>query len=447
MLVELKSLKPNPLRDFTVDPVDEDRVKDLKDSIEEDGFWGGVVGRRIKGGEIQVAAGWHRVKAAIAAGLRSADIFIAPQMTDGDMVRIYCRENATQRGNSGTAQAGSIAAAVRILAKALATGNLVPIGTRLTKRGIEVATGTMASGDGIGVGLIEELLSDIPGMSHRVVQEQLGILKASGQYARLIEEVKEEIEEENREALAKLKKAEEEQRKADEQAAKAEAERKEAAAKAKAAKEEADRKRAELAERRAEEEAKLAAKRQREAEAGLKQFQDLKKTRDVLDQATGTASKTPITFDQIGVQEHLTKTGHIAAFKTLVTSPGVQPYVKVSQQARLAKDLVAEAGGEENLTVAFMREHIITLARYGRKERTTLSKEEREEREHADTVAKYRRLVEEFGTALRAMIRTGNDLAKLEEKWPRGEKKPISMALRHDVELAKKIIDRMLRTF
>jgi flagellar biosynthesis GTPase FlhF len=265
MLVELKSLKPNPLRDFTVDPVDEDRVKDLKGSIEEDGFWGGVVGRRIKGGEIEVAAGWHRVKAAIAAGLRSADIFIAPQMTDGDMVRIYSRENATQRGNSGTAQAGSIAAAVRILAKALATGNLSPIGDRFTKRAIEVAAGTMASGDGIGAPIIEELLDGIPGMSKRLISEQLSILKASGQYDRIIAEVKEEIEEENREALAKLKKAEEEQRKADEQAAKAEAERKEAAAKAKAAKAEADRKRAELAERRAEEEAKLAAKRQQEA--------------------------------------------------------------------------------------------------------------------------------------------------------------------------------------
>src|SRR4029079_15283798 len=210
---------------------------------------------------------------------------------------------------------------------------------------------------------------------------------------------KEEIEEENREALAKLKKAEEEQRKADEQAAKAEAERKEAAAKAKAAKAEADRKRAELAERRAEEEAKLAAKRQQEAKAGLKQFEDLKKTRDVLDKATtDTDTKRPVTFDQVGVLKHIKTSGLDSVFKDMVTSPGVRPYCSVSQQARVARDLVAEAGhdseGRSNLTAAFIREKIITIARYGRKDSVVRSKEEREERERADTVARYRRLVE-----------------------------------------------------
>jgi hypothetical protein len=40
------------------------------------------------------------------------------------MIRIYGRENATQRGNSGTAQVGTVAAALRYLAKAIMTGHL-----------------------------------------------------------------------------------------------------------------------------------------------------------------------------------------------------------------------------------------------------------------------------------------------------------------------------------
>jgi hypothetical protein len=44
-------------------------------------------------------------------------VYLDPDMTDEVMIRIYARENATQRGQIGTAQAGSVAAAVQYLAK------------------------------------------------------------------------------------------------------------------------------------------------------------------------------------------------------------------------------------------------------------------------------------------------------------------------------------------
>ena len=120
MLVQLRDLLPNPFRDFKVDPIDPQVVKKLRDSIKEDGFWGGVVCRRVNG-DVQICAGQHRVDAAIDAGLRAADVFIG-EFDDPSVIRVYARENATQRGNTGTAQAGTIASAIRFLAKQLLTG-------------------------------------------------------------------------------------------------------------------------------------------------------------------------------------------------------------------------------------------------------------------------------------------------------------------------------------
>lgn len=39
------------------------------------------------------------------------------------MIRIYAVENATQRGNTSTAMGGSVASAIRFLAKIILTGN------------------------------------------------------------------------------------------------------------------------------------------------------------------------------------------------------------------------------------------------------------------------------------------------------------------------------------
>lgn len=75
MKVRLKDLKPNPLRDFVVDPIDSETVKKLRASIKEDGFWDGIVcGKR--GSEIFIIAGEHRKLAAIAEGYTEIDLNI-----------------------------------------------------------------------------------------------------------------------------------------------------------------------------------------------------------------------------------------------------------------------------------------------------------------------------------------------------------------------------------
>src|SRR5262249_12003933 len=119
MKVELKQLKDNPKRDFIVDPIDQDMVKRLTESIKEDGFWGGVVCRKYNG-HIEIAAGHHRIRAAIKSGIEFADLFVSKDIDDAAMIRIYARENATQRSAAGTSLAGSVAAAFREVLKQVA---------------------------------------------------------------------------------------------------------------------------------------------------------------------------------------------------------------------------------------------------------------------------------------------------------------------------------------
>src|SRR5215471_10635939 len=238
--IVLRDLRPNPMRDFTVDPMDDQKIAELTKSIKEDGFWGGVVTAEGDDGPI-IVAGHTRVAAAIKAGLKSADLFVAASMDPASLVRIYARENATQRGNSGTAMAGSIASAIRYIAKVLLSGNLSGFPER-SKRSTEVARGQIATERGLGEPIITEFLDGVPGINKNTVTQQLAILKDSGDYARIIGEIKDEIERELQDQIKAAQKAEAAAIEAEAAAKKAEEEEKAAIARAKAAKEDAARK-------------------------------------------------------------------------------------------------------------------------------------------------------------------------------------------------------------
>jgi hypothetical protein len=193
MRVNLRDLKNNPFRDFRIDPVDAESVKAIKDSIKEDGFWGGVVCRK-KDGEIQIGAGHHRVKAAIQAGIDAADVFIG-SIDDAGMIRVYARENATQRGNTSTALAGTVASAVKFLTK-----NIILGGPGNFTRASELPNlrrDLANPNGGVGRDLIVRFLKDTPGINENVVRQQLVNLKTSGEIARIVKEVKKEIERES----------------------------------------------------------------------------------------------------------------------------------------------------------------------------------------------------------------------------------------------------------
>lgn len=359
MYVNFKDLKPNPFRDYHVDPIDDNRVEMLAASIHEHGFWGGVVLRKNKDGELEIGAGHHRVAAAIKAGEKSADLFVG-DFDDAAMAIVYATENATHRGGSGTAGAGSIAAAVRLLAR----GSIVC-------SQIHEQTPHTRNDQGIGETAVFGVLKGVPGMTASIVRQHLAAIKASGDYHRIVSEVAVEVEKAEKESLARAakakKNAEEAQRKADEakrNADEAIAKKKEADAKFKAAKEEAAKKQAEANAKRAEQERQeaqykkeAADKMKAEADAGLAKLVKTMTTAAAIDKAKEEGRLHVPTFDFEGVAAVLKNEAQLEAFRQVVTRPENLQLLAVTKQAAFAKKLAAHAKDEQDgLTAKFIRE-------------------------------------------------------------------------------------------
>ncbi len=379
MNVRLRQLKPNPLRDFEVDPIDEEAVARLATSIKEDGFWGGVVCRK-NGSDIEIAAGHHRVDAAIRSGIEEANLFVAEGMDDATMIRIYARENSTQRGTStGTARAGSVAAALRMVAHDVFTGD-ISRNLEISARAAECAQGNAASVKGIGADLISRYLAGIPSVTTYTVQQDLGSLKASGDYARIIGAVRDQI-------VAECAQAEREAEEARCAAERAEAEEAEA-----------QQQRAEDKQRAAE----SAAKAQSRAET-----------------AADKAAEQEITFDFKGVAAHLKAADHIKAFRDKVTSEGVAPYVPFERQAELAQRLVGYAEEvEQELSGYFIRSCFMSLVARLHAAEETLSADEESALARADWQARYREQQNLFLGCLRSVDIQGRRLKELLEQAP-----------------------------
>jgi ParB-like chromosome segregation protein Spo0J len=176
--VVLKELRENPCRDFLVDPIDEAKVDRLAASIKELGFWGGVALRKNEHGNLEIAAGHHRIGAAIAKGIETCQLYVGA-FTDEELIRAYATENATQRGDSSTAVAGSVASALRFVAKAILTDN--PAAIAITReQELEALKGHLCGSRGIGEPVLTKFLNGI--VNQHTVREQLANLKASGDY-------------------------------------------------------------------------------------------------------------------------------------------------------------------------------------------------------------------------------------------------------------------------
>lgn len=456
MLVELKTLKPNPFRDFVVDPYDDDNVEALAKSIKEDGFWGGVVCRQVNG-HVQIGAGHHRVKAALKAGIKVADVFVG-DLDDASMIRVYARENATQRGNSSTAVAGTVASAVRFLAKIFMTQEVSQIcetfGWSLQQASQSKAALTK---DGVGEHAITRLLTNVPGINEPAVKQQLASLKSSGDYARIIGEVKDEIEQEHREALKALEKAErerarieQERKEAEQRERKAAEERKAATARARAAKEEADRKRAEeegkraeIAQQRAEAEAKLAEKRRTEADAQMQKFDSLRTMRDTANKAASKAAEREVTFDFEGVAKHLRNDNQVRVFRDVVTGAGVRPYLPVNKQGALAAELVrlSKSRGAE-MSGQFIRDNVVALVLTAKSTEREFSKDEIRKAQEADLQRKMKDLQHDFSRCVRTMTQMGISIKEMIEKH-KSVTFPIRDEFRNAVKTARQVIETL----
>jgi hypothetical protein len=322
------------------------------------------------------------------------------------MVRVYARENATQRGNTSTALAGAVASAVQYIAKAILTGGSQKfLGTR---ENLEVIRGNLTSEQGLGEDLLK-FLQDIPGMTLGSVRHQLANLKASGDYARLLADMEQEIAAEEAAAQAALEEAERERERL--QREQEEAERQHQTAKARAA-----------AQRRAEAErhqAEAAARHQATAEAW-----------STAHQAATTAAQHPRTFDFHGVAQHLKNPHQMDVFRELVTRPAIRAVLPVEAQTSLAAHLVAKARGVEGqrkrreVSGEFLRENFsvpLHEARLGfqRAEREAEAAQEREDLRYAFT-----KQLNAFRRHLDGLTAAGTAIAAVVRDWPAGEPIP-----------------------
>jgi hypothetical protein len=91
-MVAIDKIKDNPYRDKVRNPIDQDLVDQLIESIEKTDFWVGVYGRKLKDGTVQLAFGHTRVEAARRAGLKQVPITLQ-DFSDGDMIMRMAREN------------------------------------------------------------------------------------------------------------------------------------------------------------------------------------------------------------------------------------------------------------------------------------------------------------------------------------------------------------------
>lgn len=93
MKVQLKDIKPNPFRHLESYPIDQEKVKRLRQSIKHTGFWDNIVGRK-KDGIIEIAYGHHRVE-ALKKEFPSTHVIniIDRDLDDGMMIKIMADEN------------------------------------------------------------------------------------------------------------------------------------------------------------------------------------------------------------------------------------------------------------------------------------------------------------------------------------------------------------------
>jgi len=203
--VPLDQIVPNPWRDTKLYPIDADHVAELRQSIGDHGFFGGVKGRR-RNGKVELGCGHARIAAARKAKvdgepLETVPIFI-DDLDDDAMLRLMTDENATQAGANPGAVMNEVAAVTRRLIDGL-LGRLdnCPIAVAKAfenKVGIEQARTKLRNGTDVHLAFSHPTIRRYLGQgnakrsyrSERQVREAISALKQSGKYDDLVDEAR-----------------------------------------------------------------------------------------------------------------------------------------------------------------------------------------------------------------------------------------------------------------
>jgi hypothetical protein len=362
------------------------------------------------------------------AGIEEADIYVVEEMDDESLVRVYARENATQRGNSGTSQIGSIASAIKYLARLAMGGGS---SHKFVRTQLEAIAGNFASSKGIGMTSIARVLEGTPGINEASINQALANLKTSGNYHRIVAEVTASVKAEKVEAIRAMEQAERERQEANEALCRAEEAR--ALAESTGATEEVKEEAVSLV--------KAAKTRSKEAKKKAEPFKSIKQVVAIAEGAEA-ASNTERTFDLEGCAPYFKNPYQLEVFRTQVTGKGVAPFLAVDEQANLAHHLVrlAQETGSE-LGGRFIKENITALIMAVKREQRGVDQEEQRRILANDRIAKLEHHQAMFIRACNNQLGESAAINDLWNNWPENQEFPLSSEFLDAIDRVHQMIE------
>lgn len=151
--IAVASIHPNPHRDFEGNPLREEQIAAIVDSIGRTGFWDNVVVRphpELKG-EYQLAYGHNRLEAVKQAKIKEVTLPVR-NLSDWDMYCAMVDENETQETVTVAVAFENVRAGVRLLEKAFQKigeeGTWKEYNQALQRSPVEISTGLRDKHDG-----------------------------------------------------------------------------------------------------------------------------------------------------------------------------------------------------------------------------------------------------------------------------------------------------------
>ena len=113
MKVQLKNVHPNPFRNMERYPIHQQKILQLKNSIQSTDFWDNIVAREREGGGIEIAYGHHRLAALNALYPETKEFnWIVRDLDDDEMLKIMAHENLDEWGHDSAIERETIRAVV-----------------------------------------------------------------------------------------------------------------------------------------------------------------------------------------------------------------------------------------------------------------------------------------------------------------------------------------------
>jgi hypothetical protein len=114
--VRIKDVKPNPFRDMTKYPINKEKIKELKASINRTDFWENIVGRK-NGAGAEIAYGHHRLMALEELYKPTEKVgIIIRDLDDETMLHMMVDENLSEWQSDAVVTLETVASVVRAYA-------------------------------------------------------------------------------------------------------------------------------------------------------------------------------------------------------------------------------------------------------------------------------------------------------------------------------------------